>query len=204
MPSGLPMFFQFPLQKGNYKTSYVGFIGQEAVILQLPMNPGINQLLADSYAIVIRFVHEGLAYGFETKVLAVSRKPVPLLFLNFPVSVHQVKLRECERLSILEKAVLTVDGEPLEGIMTDISCGGCKIKLPRTNASAALSQGAEALVEFGLSMDERVALALKGTILHVDLGGKKVKCRVAFSRDQGEELTQLATFLQNVVRLLRE
>lgn len=204
LPPGQPMLFQFPLQQGRYKTTYVGMIAQESVILQLPLNPGITQLLAGAYAVVVRFVHDGQAYGFETRFLAAIRKPTPLLFLNYPNSVHQVKLRECDRLTILEKAVLTVGEEILEGVMTDIGCGGCRVKLPRNEKTLALVEGTQSVVQFGLFLDERMTLALRSTILHIDANGGKVKCRLSFSRDQDQELSRLAMFLQNLIKLLRE
>jgi len=204
LPPGKPMLFQFPLQEGRYRTTYVGMIAQETIILQLPLSPGITQLLSGAYAIVVRFVHDGLAYGFETRFLAAVRKPVPLLFLTFPGSVHQVKLRSCERLTILEKVVLTVGGEPMEGVMTDVSCGGCKVKLPRNDRTLALAEGVESVVAFRFLLDDTMALALRCTILHIDSKGGKVKCRISFTKDQEKELARLEAFLQDTAKLLRE
>lgn len=204
LPPGLPMLFQFSGQKSSYKTSYVGAAPGDAVIMALPMNPGVTQLLAEAYSIVIRFVHEGQAYGFESHFVAAIRKPFPLLFVTYPHRVHQVTVRACERLALLERAVLSAGGTRLEGVMTDVSCGGCKVKLPRSESSLALAAGGEVVVEFSMSMEEDVPIALKGMLVEVDSEGKKVKCRVTFVKEQEKELSLLATFLQYVVQMLKD
>lgn len=204
LPPGLPMLFQFPGVKSSYKTSYVGTAPGEAVIMHLPMNPGITQLLAEAYAIVVRFVHDGQAYGFESHFVAAIRKPLPLLFVTYPHRVHQVSVRSCERLTVLERAALSSGGTRLEGLMTDVSCGGCKIKLPRSEASLALAAGGEAVVDFSMTMEEVVPIALKGVLVEVDNEGKKVKCRVTFAKEQEKELSLLTTYLQYVVSMLKD
>lgn len=204
IPPGLTMFFQFPTQKTNHKTAYVGMVMDEAIILQLPATPGVTQLLSEAYAVVVRFVHDGKAYGFETRFLAALRKPLPLLFLAFPHGVQQVGLRSCDRLEVAEKALLTVGEHVMEGVVTDVSCGGCKLKLPRDDASLSLASGSPAELEFSLSAGERVRLKLSGSILDVDNKGKKVKCRMSFSKDQEEELANLNDYLQTIVKLLRD
>ena len=204
IPPGLPLLFQFPRLKSNYRTAYVGAVPGEALILRLPLNPGITQLLTESYSLVVRFVHDGQAYGFESHFLTAIRKPLPLLFVTFPNSVRQAKLRGCERLAILEKAELISGEVRTEGLMTDVSCGGCKIKLPSTEANRGLAPGGEVEVDFAVSMEERVRISLKGLLLEVENEGKKLKCRVAFHTDQAEGLAMLGEYLQYIVRMLRD
>ncbi|MFP5223000.1 MAG: flagellar brake domain-containing protein [Acidobacteriota bacterium] len=204
LPPGLPMLFQFSGQKSSYRTSYVGTSPGDAVIMQLPMNPGVTRLLAEAYSIVVRFVHDGQAYGFESHFVAALRKPLPLLFVTYPNRVHQVSVRACERLAILERAVLLAGGTRLEGVLTDVSCGGCKIKLARSESSLALAAGSEALVEFSMSMEENVPIALKGMLVEVDNEGKKVKCRMTFAKEQEKELSLLTEFLQFVAQMLKD
>lgn len=199
---GLTMFFQFHNQKTNYKTAYVGLAPGDAVIMRLPLNPGIIQQLSEAYTVVVRFVHAGQAYGFESRFLAAFRKPIPLLFLTFPQSVHRVSLRQSERLSLLEKAAFTVGENRTECLLTDLSRGGCQLRLPRNETIQGLAPGSEATVEFNLSLEERVPVALKGKILHMEADGKKMKCRMAFHSDQERELSQLDTYLQSILRML--
>lgn len=204
LPAGLPVLFQFPLQRNSYRSAYVGTIPGHAVILRLPLIPGMTRLLSEAYAVIVRFVHDGQAYGFEARFMAAIRQPLPLLFVTFPERIHQVNLRGCDRVAVLEKAVLKVGEESLEGMMLDVSCGGCKIRLPRTEKALSLAQGDEAVVEFGLSLGERVPCALKGTLLHVDSQGNRVKCRLSFVKDQEQELSQLADLLRETLKMLRD
>lgn len=201
---GLPMFFQFPTQKSNYRTAFVGAVADAAVILQLPATPGVTQLLEEAYSVVVRFVHEGLAYGFETRFLAAVRKPLPLLFLSFPTSVHKMRLRACDRLELVEKAEIEAGGALIESVMTDISCGGCKLKAPRTDEALALVVGQELSVSFGLNEEGRVAHRLAARVVDLEQKGKKVKFRLAFLTGQDEELSKLNNSLQTIVKILRE
>ena len=60
------------------------------------------------------------------------------------------------------------------------------------------------VVEFSMSMEEDVPIALRGMLVEVDSEGKKVKCRVTFVKEQEKELSLLATFLQYVAQMLRD
>lgn len=201
---GTAVLIQFAGDRQLHKTAYVGMARGEAVILRLPLTPGITRFLEGAAALVVRFVHEGHAYGFEANLLSSQRKPVPLLFLSFPKAVHQMGLRSCERLTVLEQAVLDIGGKTYPALMTDVSCGGCRLRLSRSQETLALPEGAAGTVTFGLSLDNHAEITLKCELLHVDAQGRMVKCRLSFLKDQDLELARLGAFLQDVSRLLRE
>lgn len=201
---GTPVLIQFAGDRQLHKTAYVGMARGETVIVRLPLTPGVTRWLEGAPTLVVRFVHEGRAYGFEANLQLTQRKPVPLLFLSFPKAVHQMGLRSCERLTVLEQAVLRIEGKTYSALMTDVSCGGCRLRLSRTPEALALPEGAAGTVTFGLSLENHTEITLKCELLHVDAQGRMVKCRLSFLKDQDLELARLGAFLQDVSRLLRE
>lgn len=80
----------------------------------------------------VRFLREGVAYGFETVVLSVQFVPSPIMFLRYPEQVERVELRRAPRCRISVPVRLTdVSGTENAGaVMDDLSEGGCLLRVP--------------------------------------------------------------------------
>jgi hypothetical protein len=79
----------------------------------------------------IRFLKDGVAYGFETEVMHVILSPYPMMFLKYPYDIEQVTIRKYNRIKLnLNARLLDSNGKLIEDAMiTDISEGGCAVNI---------------------------------------------------------------------------
>lgn len=80
----------------------------------------------------VRFLKDGIAYGFVADIVAVQFYPFPLLFLKYPDKIETMKLRVAPRYKInLPASFSDASGALIaESTMIDISEGGCGLKVP--------------------------------------------------------------------------
>jgi c-di-GMP-binding flagellar brake protein YcgR len=83
----------------------------------------------------IRFLKEGVAYGFKSRVISVQFYPFPLMFIKYPDNIETVKLRVAPRFRVeLLAKLLDAPGVMLsDAVLVDISSGGCRLRLPIQN-----------------------------------------------------------------------
>lgn len=121
--------------RDRFSTRLVGMLDPQYLILELPsiVKRGelIDRLILNN-AVTIRMICErttGECVGFQTKVDAIVKHPYPLFFASFPSEIFTYELRREERIDTLLPARLydIDDANALEGTITDISKGGCRL-----------------------------------------------------------------------------
>jgi len=81
----------------------------------------------------IRFLKEGVAYGFEAEVVTIQFFPFPLMFFSYPSNIACVKLRVAPRYKTdLPATLCDAAGKVIENdaVVLDISEGGCRVQVP--------------------------------------------------------------------------
>lgn len=120
------------------------------LLVELPlikMRPAFNSW--DTYCIV-RFVKDGTAIGFRSKIASIQMTPFPLAILEYPAETEMVAIRKAERIGCNFPSLVIVDGVstlvsvgateqdgstdqpqgPMHGMIVDLSVGGCQVALP--------------------------------------------------------------------------
>jgi c-di-GMP-binding flagellar brake protein YcgR len=97
----------------------------------------------------VRFLREGVAYGFEAVVLSVQFLPAPIMFLRYPEHVERVELRRAPRCKVGMPVKLSdqAGAESPGAVMDDLSEGGCLLRVP-VQPDRALSVDAVYTVSF--------------------------------------------------------
>lgn len=95
----------------------------------------------------IRLLKDGVACGFESKVIAVQFYPFPLMFIKYPNKIETLNLRVAPRFKIEFPAkFLDAAGALIAGaVLIDISEGGCGLRVP-------IQKGKELSPEAGYSI----------------------------------------------------
>ncbi|HCL82134.1 MAG TPA: hypothetical protein DHW81_07955, partial [Nitrospiraceae bacterium] len=81
----------------------------------------------------VRFVKDGVAYGFQTYTLNMSYFPAPVLFLKYPEAVESMPLRKSKRLKTKMPAKVTKkngkgNDSDSDAKILDLSATGCFIE----------------------------------------------------------------------------
>lgn len=182
---GLNMQLQVPGYASRVITMLLG--ARDGQYLALHDNTanggGLERLrLSPGDPLVVRFFHEGVAYGFRSYVRQLLREPEPMVFIAYPEETESFALRRAPRLNCrLPARVRMDDGEEHTALVLDVSEQGCRVMLPATPAvdegrtlhiSLALPEDTEPLVRFSADVRRRSEEEGRQVLgLSADLGG---------------------------------
>ena len=97
-------------------------------IIRIPktVSPGtVMGALVPNTRTVVRYVYQGIVFGFETYIIQAIVAPIPFLLLAYPREFAEKNIREFRRINCFLPAVVTIDQQTIEGTITDISNRGC-------------------------------------------------------------------------------
>ncbi|WP_018717944.1 flagellar brake protein [Arhodomonas aquaeolei] len=166
---GLNMQLQVPGYASRVITTLLG--ARDGQYLALHDNGanggGLERLrLRPGDPLVVRFFHEGVAYGFRSYVRQLLREPEPMVFIAYPEETQSFALRQTPRVNCRLPARVRVgdDGEESTALVLDVSEHGCRVALPIAPAvdenetlhiSLALPEETEPLVRFSADVRRR-------------------------------------------------
>jgi len=119
----------------------------------------------------MRYLKDGIAYGFVTRVLAINFHPFPVMFIEYPKTIEQSMIRKHDRIQVnLPARFLDEAGRVVvDATMTDISESGCGLTIPAWADIKLVSENLYQIVFSAMESDLRLSCAishrqtLKGT-----------------------------------------
>ncbi|MBF0566258.1 MAG: flagellar brake protein [Nitrospirae bacterium] len=155
---------------GKLNCEFVGMPNDQCILATFPdagiadtvsenVSGSLNGKLVYGKPVIVRYVHNGKVFGFESVVMGSITTPVRLLFINYPRVIEKINLRRQERLFCLLPARLIVDNESTAGTFTsdsmsgtimDVCKAGCRFKMKAENVldEKALPKDCDAELEF--------------------------------------------------------
>ncbi len=122
----------------KFATEFVGMERGKFILLRLPPQQGLRQVLTVDESVTIRYMHDqSLLYGFSASVAAVITSPAPLLFLSYPKTVEVLSLRRHQRVNCLVPIVTYFEGEEYRGQLLNISNSGCMFLMDNAEEAPA-------------------------------------------------------------------
>ncbi|AOV16246.1 hypothetical protein BJI67_03420 [Acidihalobacter aeolianus] len=198
LTGGLKVFVQVPPYEARFEASILGCVAQEYVIVRAAASgksPGVASLaprVGDK--LIVRFLVDGVAYGFVTPVIHSGALPEPLLFLHYPERIDRVSVRQHRRLPCrLPCTLVGSTGEKNIALLLDISEQGAKIAYPESNA-----QGCDAGTAIGLDLPLPAPFgmqSLHGRVVSVSQQGRALVAGVMFDDSYTDLLSSLYSIL---------
>jgi hypothetical protein len=105
----------------------VGFIPDQCILVTIPLAER-KRVASKIYAgskIVVRYIHEGSVFGFESEFLGDITTPVALQIIAYPVFVAHRSLRSGKRVDCFLPGQLTAPELTYPGVVLNISETGC-------------------------------------------------------------------------------
>jgi c-di-GMP-binding flagellar brake protein YcgR len=149
--------------KTHLATRLLGWDGELFLMTNAIYIQGRPAKLKKSDPCTVRFLKDGVAYGFGSEIISVQFFPFPLMFLRYPADVELIKIRVSHRHKVNLPAVLSDSSGAVlasDAVLLDISEGGCALKVP-------VAEGVE------LPPDAEYAISFR--VLDRDLG---IGCRI--------------------------
>ena len=110
------------LTEGKVTTFFRGCKEDHYIILDYPYyENGVPFPVKDGMSCIVRFLYQGKAYAFESKIMRTSKYPYPFLFIRYPEDVDNINLRNSERYPI--RIPVFFNRQALEGDLKNYSSG---------------------------------------------------------------------------------
>lgn len=201
---GIKFLLEFAAMPDKITTSLVGFEKDGYFILKVPPVAGLRGRLREGNKVVARFLHQGTIVSFRTEIVAVLTKPATLLFLAYPYGFETHLVRRHKRVNCFFPATASIDGWGVQGLIMDISAGGCRLTVDEADLQniATPTLGAPLSITFHM-LDRSVRYALDGTIVNLTPEDRKLSVGVSFS-DQDEMTARVRTMLQEYLEEIKD
>jgi hypothetical protein len=132
---GLPLSIELPfIEKIRCTSFFRGCKEYHYVLIDHPIHNGIPVLIENNKSFVVRFIHDGNVFGYSGHIIAIIKKPFPLVFLTYPDQLESLNLRTNPRYPVrieVTYAHQTPEGPaPVTGtgLIINISEGGCLLE----------------------------------------------------------------------------
>ena len=114
---------------GSSKSSIVGMERGKYLIIKTPAIAGVGTKLFKKNHIVVRYLCDGVLFGFHCTLIALLKDPFQLSFLSYPEIGDAINLRKYDRISCLLPGELQIGEWKYKCVTSDIGVGGCRIEL---------------------------------------------------------------------------
>ncbi len=118
-------FCQLEINNSIYRSVFRGDKPFEYVMVDAPHNDSGIEDIAPDTRFVIRFIRNGMIYGFETSILQIYEESVFLWITKYPEAIDSLSLRRTPRVSTLLMSEIRNDSSYLAGAIIDLSEDGC-------------------------------------------------------------------------------
>jgi c-di-GMP-binding flagellar brake protein YcgR len=202
---GTPMQIEFETVKHRLKTELVGMVQHSYLILKMPpikTSSNTSKIFLQGTPAIVRFVHQGTAYGLSSKIASAIYKPSKLLFLNYPKKIESYKLRKGERVLCLLPAELQFSSteNKIQGSVVDISKAGClysaetkafynKQELPAKNDTLVVSLQLPGF---------KNTITIDSKVKNIDVTKNQIKMGLKFVSMSDDAYERLYDFLEGV------
>lgn len=165
--------------EGFLKTDLVGMVDNHYLIVDMPKGgPAVKNKFFEGNMVLVRYLHKGAIFAFQSHVLGIVDKPIRLVFLSFPAIVSKQELRQEARIECYLNAAIDIGGTVLNGAVLDISPSGCRFgaKNPK---KIKLENGQN--IDIGVKLGEgEKARRIKGIIRSADNSGRMIMLGIQF------------------------
>ncbi len=153
----------------------VGWKSTDTIFVTIPLLTGIRDYMEAGRYITCRYMHEGIVYGFKSRILGYLTNPESLVFLSYPDSWETIELRQQERLPCFFPASFTVEDNATAGILKDISELGCRILCgpSREKILENITLGSETIIRF-LPFGAQSGYNIPALIVNASTDNKKI------------------------------
>ena len=198
---GTTLQLQFVGLRESAKTTLVGMERNSYLIARSPQISGIWTKLHKENHVIVRYLYEGMVYGFKCTLLGIIDEPFRLMLLSYPEHIETVNLRKQERVSCFLPAKLINNNIDYAGVILDISAGGCNFFFDLSDHEGLPDIKVGDDVKFSLHIGGSSGVTtVQATVRNLRSGGDKITIGAQFLNVDIETLSNLETYINIVTR----
>lgn len=135
MEVGTELNIQIKGANTRFKSELLGKDEGQYLILRMPTLASLGEATSSLFRgneIIVRYVHKGTAFGFQSRIKYVIFNPIKLVFIEFPKKFENLDIRK-KRVDCFLPANIKVSEAIIEGYITNISNDGCQFNVETSN-----------------------------------------------------------------------
>ena len=184
---GMLLHIQFE-DIGSSQSRLIGLDYGNFIVIRTPLLADIESQLSEKNRCMIRYLFSGNVYAFQCTLLDLVKGPYRLSILSYPEAVENMNLRENERKPCVVVAEVNLKGGVNQGIVSNISMGGCLFEFNRISGQAfpQLDIYGETVIALYLN-GQGTATVFKATIRKVHMDKESVTTGLQFTASVSTE-----------------
>lgn len=184
------------VQAAHIEAKVFGYSRGHYVALHSPgskPNAGLSTLASRiGDELIVRFLVDGIAFGFSSCVIHVAAQPDSLVFLEYPKAVAQVSIREDRRMPC---NLVLGDGDRSSALLLDISEAGGRVASRRLSSERHGTEGMPVSLALALPPPEGDTRCIDGEVVRTKYSRQTTIAGIRFRQRHRELTTRLAAFL---------
>ena len=173
---------------GSSQSRLIGMDYGNFIVIKAPLLAGIESQLFEKNRCMIRYSFSGNVYAFQCTLLDPGKAPYRISILSYPEAVENMNLRAHERKPCVIAAEVNLKGGVNQGIVSNISMGGCLFEFNRISGQAfpQLDIYGETVIALYLN-GQGTATVFKATIRKVHMDKESVTTGLQFTASVSTE-----------------
>jgi len=200
---GCKLFIQIEGIKERLSSALVGMASRSYLIVRTPVMTGIEYMMKEGCPVVIRYVHLGEVYGFQSVVLRSITHPSRITFISFPDQIEKINLRKKPRIGCFIPASLSDGKSSLKGVIKNLSTEGIKftIKILEDAAEKNIKVGNDIAVNFPLLGIEGIQ-EINGKIRNKNQNENEMDFGIEFYKKDARTIEMIDSYIKQVMEYL--
>jgi c-di-GMP-binding flagellar brake protein YcgR len=202
---GCPLFLQCLGLNERVKSELVGLYPGLYLIVSTPGGKGSGGIPEETKDVIVRYIFRGEVMGFKSSIIERIERPFRLIFLSYPKAVESLNLRRSSRVPCNLPARIAFEGKELDGILTDISTGGCRFT-SRAGAGkdqAGLALGAQVSLAFYLPGSEGKTI-IGCLVKSTNASNERIELGLQFQVDETMKTKEIERYVKEVSLIIQE
>jgi len=200
MTLGILLRVQF-MGIGSSRSRLIGMDPGNYLIIQTPPLVDIASKRHEKNHVIVSYLFYGRVYAFRCTLLLLVKEPYRFAVLSYPEALDNINLRKHERISCIIVSEVRVHDQSYEGIVSDISKGGCSFEFNRSDQRGFPSLNVQEGIILSLQLKEKGEITVFNTVIRaIHTDKESMVCGLqfptsGFSETDAESVKKLAEFL---------
>lgn len=177
---------------------------KQYLIIGLPNASSLKGMLLPESLVTIRYIAEGVAYGFKSEILNSVSRPESVVFVAHPEKIETLQIRKSQRISCNFPAETTIGDKNTDCMIVDLSSGGCRLIFHEERHDLLkknLKGDEELLVKF-YALEEKNSYQISGKVTSIAANGKKFTLGLKFTEKDNSSEQIIQSYIEKLSKFL--
>ena len=150
---------------GSSRSRLIGMDPGNYLIIQTPPLVDIGSKRHEKNHVIVSYLYYGRVYAFRCTLLLLAKEPYRFALLSYPEALENINLRKHERISCIIIAEVRAHDQSYEGIVSDISKGGCSFEFNRSDQRGFPILNVQEELIISLQLKEKGEITVFNTVI---------------------------------------